>query len=47
MNTREGITRLDDTLPERFLREVREDDSEGLVVPLEAMLDKYYRLRGL
>ena len=46
MNTREGITRLDDKLPERFLHEVREDDLDGLVVPLEVMLDKYYKLRG-
>ena len=46
MNTREGVTRLDDTLPGRFLHEARGDDPEGRVVPLEAMLDKYYRLRG-
>ena len=46
MNTREGITRLDDQLPARFLHEVRTDDPKGLVVPLEVMLDKYYKLRG-
>jgi len=46
MNTTEGISRLDDRLPERFLREARKDDPVGHVVPLETMLDPYYRLRG-
>jgi aldehyde:ferredoxin oxidoreductase len=39
MNTLEGVSAADDTLPARFLR-------EGGRVPLEAMLDDYYRERG-
>ncbi len=46
MNTREGISRKDDTLPIRLLREGRKSDSEGRTVPLEGMLEKYYQLRG-
>jgi aldehyde:ferredoxin oxidoreductase len=46
MNTREGITRADDRLPARFTEEVRRGDSAEHKVPLERMLDPYYRLRG-
>jgi aldehyde:ferredoxin oxidoreductase len=46
MNAREGIGRKDDTLPARFLREGRESDPEGATVPLDKMLDRYYRIRG-
>lgn len=46
MNTREGVTRKDDNLPPRMLKEGRPCDPEKLVVPLEKLLDKYYRLRG-
>ena len=46
LNSREGISRKDDTLPPRLLREARSDDPLGLRVPLEPMLDRYYRLRG-
>lgn len=46
MNTREGISRKDDTLPARFLREGRACDPLKRTVPLEAMLEEYYRLRG-
>jgi len=46
MNTKEGISRKDDTLPTRFLREGRDCDDEKRTVPLEAMLDDYYRIRG-
>jgi len=46
MNTREGISRKDDTLPARFLREGRACDPKKRTVPLETMLDAYYRLRG-
>jgi aldehyde:ferredoxin oxidoreductase len=46
-NVREGITRKDDTLPERLLREpAPEGPPKGHVVELEYMLDEYYRLRG-
>ncbi|MCG6878941.1 MAG: aldehyde ferredoxin oxidoreductase family protein [Deltaproteobacteria bacterium] len=46
MNTREGIRRKDDTLPERFMKEGRSCDDEHQTVPLFDMLDDYYRLRG-
>ncbi|WP_413838932.1 aldehyde ferredoxin oxidoreductase family protein [Desulfobacula sp.] len=46
MNTNEGIRKADDTLPERFLFEPQNDDPEKRLVPLEIMLNKYYRLRG-
>ncbi len=46
MNTREGISRKDDTLPQRLLNEGRRDDPRHMTVPLDAMLDRYYRLRG-
>lgn len=46
MNCREGISRQDDTLPERFLKQGREGDLHERTVPLEKMLDCYYRLRG-
>lgn len=46
---RRGITRADDTLPARFLREPLPPDSgpsAGSVVELEPMLDEYYQARG-
>jgi len=46
MNTNEGIRKNDDTLPERFLLESQKDDSKKRRVPLEPMLNKYYKLRG-
>jgi aldehyde:ferredoxin oxidoreductase len=46
MNTREGISRKDDTLPERFLKEGRANDPGKRTVPLEKMLARYYRRRG-
>ncbi len=46
MNTREGISRKDDTLPARFLEEGRKCDPEKRTVPIDQMLDKYYKLRG-
>jgi aldehyde:ferredoxin oxidoreductase len=46
-NMREGITRKDDTLPERLLKEPKPDGpSEGYVVPLEELLDSYYQVMG-
>lgn len=44
-----GITRKDDTLPERFLKEPLPSDcgqSAGSVVELELMLDEYYKSRN-
>ena len=46
MNTAEGISRKDDTLPGRFLNEGRGCDEQQRTVPLQPMLDDYYRLRG-
>ena len=46
-NLREGLTRSDDTLPERLLKEPLADGpAAGLVVDLEPLLDAYYRFRG-
>lgn len=46
-NVREGITRKDDSLPERFLKEpFKEGGSAGRVVNLEPMLDEYYEARN-
>jgi aldehyde:ferredoxin oxidoreductase len=46
-NVREGITRNDDTLPQRF-REIplSEGLSSGTVLKLDLMLDEYYSERG-
>lgn len=46
MNTREGISRQYDRLPDRFLKEGRLNDPKKRVVPLDKMLDQYYKLRG-
>lgn len=46
---REGITRKDDVLPRRFLKEPLSGESgpsAGAVLELEPMLDEYYRARG-
>jgi len=47
-NIREGLTRADDTLPARLLEEpLPEGPAQGKVNEnLDAMLDKYYELRG-
>lgn len=46
-NLREGLTRREDTLPRRFLKEpLQEGPSRGRVVDLETMLDDYYLVRG-
>ena len=45
-NIREGLTRKDDSLPERFLKEPMTDGpSRGQVVNLDLMLDEYYEAR--
>lgn len=46
MNTREGISLKDDTLPDRLLKEGRASDLKKRTVPLQKMLPKYYKLRG-
>ena len=49
-NCREGITRKDDTLPNRFMREpIPDGPSAGMYMrpeELDTMLDEYYHLRG-
>ena len=46
-NIRGGLTRKDDTLPDRFLKEPMPDGaSKGQVVNLDLMLDEYYEARG-
>jgi aldehyde:ferredoxin oxidoreductase len=46
MNTREGISKKDDRLPERLLTQARLDDPENLTVPLKQMITRYYKTRG-
>ncbi|MDI3281634.1 MAG: aldehyde ferredoxin oxidoreductase C-terminal domain-containing protein, partial [Bacillota bacterium] len=42
-----GVTRRDDTLPERILRLPRREGGAGdNLPPLEVMLEDYYRVRG-
>lgn len=46
---RENITRVDDRLPDRFLKEPLPEGSgpsTGAILELEPMLDEYYRARG-
>ncbi|MFW9960075.1 MAG: aldehyde ferredoxin oxidoreductase family protein [Candidatus Thorarchaeota archaeon] len=46
-NAREGITKKDDQLPERFTKEpMPEGPGKGQTVNLEPMLHDYYKLRG-
>jgi aldehyde:ferredoxin oxidoreductase len=47
-NAARGVTRRDDGLPARFVREPlnARGESRGAVLELEAMLDEYYRARG-
>jgi aldehyde:ferredoxin oxidoreductase len=46
-NNAAGLTRSDDSLPPRMLEEpLTERMAKGHVVPLERMLEEYYRLRG-
>ncbi|HDQ04743.1 MAG TPA: aldehyde ferredoxin oxidoreductase [Deltaproteobacteria bacterium] len=46
MNTREGISKKDDTLPLRLLTEGRKCDAKERVVPIAKMINKYYKSRG-
>jgi len=46
-NIRAGLSRRDDTLPDRMLKEpMPHGPSKGQVVDLEPMLDRYYEFRG-
>jgi aldehyde:ferredoxin oxidoreductase len=46
MNTREGISAIDDTLPDKLLKEFRLSDNQKKVIPLDEMLRAFYKLRG-
>ncbi|MBU1171428.1 MAG: aldehyde ferredoxin oxidoreductase family protein [Proteobacteria bacterium] len=46
MNTREGISRKDDNLPDRMLKENRVNHLDKKPIPLEKMIDAYYKKRG-
>jgi aldehyde:ferredoxin oxidoreductase len=47
VNLRYGITRADDTLPQRILTEPRPTGGAAGVVPdLDLMLEEYYEVRG-
>ena len=46
-NIREGLTRKDDTLPDRLLNEPKPDGpTKGAVVPLEELKDSVYNAMG-
>ena len=46
-NLKAGLTRADDTLPQRLLQDAHQSGpSAGVVVNLDAMLPVYYRERG-
>jgi len=46
-NVREGLTRADDALPERFTKEtLKEGESKDHVVDINLMVDEYYDARG-
>jgi len=46
-NIREGLTRKDDTLPDRMTKEPLPDGpAKGQVIKLEPMIDEYYEFRG-
>ncbi|MFX0178506.1 MAG: aldehyde ferredoxin oxidoreductase C-terminal domain-containing protein, partial [Candidatus Hodarchaeota archaeon] len=46
-NLREGLTRADDTLPDRLLNEpMPEGPAKGQTVNLDPLLDAYYEIRG-
>jgi aldehyde:ferredoxin oxidoreductase len=47
INNRLGITRADDTLPERLLTQARPSgQAEGALPDLDLMLEEYYEVRG-
>ena len=47
INNRLGITRADDTLPERLLTQARPSgQAEGVLPDLDLMLEEYYKARG-
>lgn len=45
-NNREGYTRKDDVLPDRFLEPMPDGSSKGQTFDVNRMLDDYYKMRG-
>jgi aldehyde:ferredoxin oxidoreductase len=46
-NVREGLSRKDDMMPERYLKEpIPDGPSKGQVLHLDELLDQYYMARG-
>ena len=45
-NLREGLTKADDSLPDRLTKVPQDPNNPKTVVPLDKMLPKYYRIRG-
>ena len=45
-NNREGYTRKDDVLPDRFLDPMPDGNSKGQTFDVNRMLDNYYKMRG-
>jgi len=45
MNTREGISAKDDTLPAKLLKEFRKSDKKKIPIPLDKMIRKVYSIR--
>jgi aldehyde:ferredoxin oxidoreductase len=46
-NMREGMTRKDDALPERLLKEPKPDGpTKGVIVPLEELKNNFYKVMG-
>ncbi|TLM99189.1 aldehyde ferredoxin oxidoreductase, partial [bacterium] len=45
-NTREGYSRKDDVLPDRFLEPMPDGNSKGHTFDVNRMLDDYYNMRG-
>ena len=45
-NLREGLTKKDDSLPDRLTKTPQDPGNPKTVVPLDRMLPKYYRIRG-
>ena len=46
MNTREGISAKDDTLPGKLLNEFRKSDKQQKPIPLQRMIKQFYTKRG-
>jgi aldehyde:ferredoxin oxidoreductase len=45
-NIREGYTRKDDTLPDRFMEPMPDGSAKGQTCDVSKMLDTYYQMRG-